>query len=188
MERTINSSAQVPREMYVERTADVQIKRIISEMARPGYVLVARQMGKTNLLLHTKELLQDNRNIYVFVDFSIMSGYSEQECLNTLIDLAIEANFAIFAKAEDEIIELRQKPTYKAIRMFNRELRILLQYVDKIVFILDEIDALTRTEYSDKIFSLIRGHYYANANFPELKRATYILSGVIEPKDIIKGS
>ena len=186
MERTINSSAQVPREMYVERTADVQIKRIISEMARPGYVLVARQMGKTNLLLHTKELLQDNRNIYVFVDFSIMSGYSEQECLNTLIDLAIEANFAIFAKAEDEIIELRQKPTYKAIRMFNRELRILLQYVDKIVFILDEIDALTRTEYSDKIFSLIRGHYYANANFPELKRATYILSGVIEPKDIIK--
>lgn len=96
------------------------------------------------------------------------------------------SEFAIFAKAEDEIIELRQKPTYKAIRMFNRELRILLQYVDKIVFILDEIDALTRTEYSDKIFSLIRGHYYANANFPELKRATYILSGVIEPKDIIK--
>lgn len=186
MERTISSSAQVPREMYVERTADAQIKRIILEMARPGYILVARQMGKTNLLLHTKELLQDARNIYVFVDFSTMSGYSEQECLNTLIDLTIEANFSIFAKAEDEIGELRQKPTYKAIRMFNRELRILLQYVDKIVFILDEIDALTRTEYSDKIFSLIRGHYYANANFPELKRATYILSGVIEPKDIIK--
>ncbi len=61
-----------------------------------------------------------------------------------------------------------------------------MKYVDKIVVILDEIYALTRREYSDHIFSLIRGHYFASTNFPELKKATFILSGVIEPKDIIK--
>ncbi|WP_303187586.1 AAA-like domain-containing protein [Phocaeicola coprocola] len=186
MTRTINSSAQVPREMYVERAADIQIKRIIAEMARPGYVLVARQMGKTNLLLHTKDLLQDNKNIFVYIDFSTMSNYTERECLNTLIDTAIEVNYELFNEAEAQIEQIREKSTYNALRMFNRELRILLKYVDKIVFILDEIDALLRTEYSDRIFSLIRGHYYANANFPELKRATYIMSGVVEPKDIIK--
>ena len=186
MTRTINSSAQVPREMYVERAADIQIKRIIAEMARPGYVLVARQMGKTNLLLHTKDLLQDNKNIFVYIDFSTMSNYTERECLNTLIDTAIEVNYELFNEAEAQIEQIREKSTYNALRMFNRELRILLKHVDKIVFILDEIDALLRTEYSDRIFSLIRGHYYANANFPELKRATYIMSGVVEPKDIIK--
>lgn len=188
MAATINSFTQVPSEMYVERSADTQIRKIISEMARPGYVLVARQMGKTSLLLHTKELLQDKSNIFVYVDFSTMAGYSEDECLNLLIDIAIEANYKLFEEAEKEIQILRTQSSYKASRMFNRELRLLLRYVDKIVFILDEIDALIRTEYSDRVFSLIRGHYYASTNFPELKRATYILSGVIEPKNIIKDS
>lgn len=180
------SSARVPYEMYVERAADKQIRRIITEMARPGYVLVARQMGKTNLLLHTKETLQDKQNIFVYIDFSTMSNYSETECVNALIDTAIEIQFELFTEAEERINALREGRNYNALKMFNRELRILLEYVNKIVFILDEIDALTRRDYSDKIFSLIRGHYYAATNFPDLKKATYILSGVIEPKDIIK--
>lgn len=183
---SIESSAIVPLEMYVEREADCQLERIIRQMARPGYVLVARQMGKTNLLLHAKSKFKDNRNIYPYIDFSIMGSLTEEECLNYIIDITIDSNPIIFSEAEDRIYELRQKASYKASRMFSRELRILLEYVDKIVFILDEIDALTRCSYSDKIFSIIRGHYFSSANFPELKRATFILSGVIEPKDIIK--
>jgi len=186
MDTVITSSARVPKELYIERQADRQIRRIIRDMARPGYVLVARQMGKTNLLLHTKDVLQDERNIFVYVDFSTMGDFSERECLNYLIDTAIEINIERFADVEREITNLRKSKDYNPSRMFVRELRILLKYVDKIVFALDEIDALTRRSYSDRIFSLIRGHYYANTNFPELKRATFILSGVIEPKDIIK--
>lgn len=186
MDTYITSSARVPKELYIERRADLQIRRIIRDMARPGYVLVARQMGKTNLLLHTKDLLQDDDNIFVYVDFSTMGDFSERECLNYLIDTAIEINFEKFTEAESQIGKLRNTDGYNPSRMFVRELRILLKYVDKIVFVLDEIDALTRRSYSDRIFSLIRGHYYINTNFPELKRATFILSGVIEPKDIIK--
>lgn len=182
----LSSTTIVSRDQYIERSADLQIQRIISEMARPGYVLVARQMGKTNLLLHTKEVMQSDKNIFVYADFSTMASYSEQECLNSLVDTAIESKFDLLSDAEEEIASLRKRESYNASKMFYRELRIILKYVDKLVFILDEIDALTRTEYSDRIFSLIRGHYYANTNYPELKRATYILSGVIEPKDIIK--
>ena len=185
MER-IASSAKIPSQFYVERAADIQLRNIINDMARPGYVLVARQMGKTNLLLHTKEKFQSDQEIYVYIDFSTMAEYTEEECLNSFIDTAIEVNWEKFEKAETQIHELREKSNYKASKMFSRELRILLKYVDKIVFILDEIDALTRREYSDHIFSLIRGHYFASSNFPELRKATFILSGVIEPKDIIK--
>jgi len=186
MRGMLSSTTIVSRDQYIERSADLQIQRIISEMARPGYVLVARQMGKTNLLLHTKDVMQSDKNIFVYADFSTMASYSEQECLNSLIDTAIESKFDLLSDAEEEIASLRKRESYNASKMFYRELRIILKYVDKLVFILDEIDALTRTEYSDRIFSLIRGHYYANTNYPELKRATYILSGVIEPKDIIK--
>lgn len=185
MER-ISSAAQIPLDYYVERAADTQLRNIITDMARPGYVLVARQMGKTNLLLHTKEICQSDKELYVYLDFSTMAEYTEEECLNAFIDTAIEVNWEIFEQAEVQIEELRSKSNYKASKMFSRELRILLKYVEKIVFILDEIDALTRRDYSDRIFSLIRAHYFASTNFPELKKATFILSGVIEPKDIIK--
>jgi hypothetical protein len=186
MKSTLNSSTIVPRDMYINRMADEQIMHVINNMARPGYVLVSRQMGKTNLLLHTKDSMQDESHVFVYIDFSTMSGYDEKECLNSIIDTAIETNLDIFAEADQQINTLRSSPSYSAIRMYNRELRILLKYVKQIVFIMDEIDALTRTPYSDRIFSIIRGHYFAWTNFPELKKATYILSGVIEPKDIIK--
>jgi hypothetical protein len=55
-----------------------------------------------------------------------------------------------------------------------------------LLIILDEIDALTKTNYSDRIFSQIRSIYFTRVNFPELERLTYVLSGVVEPSEIIK--
>ena len=62
----LKSCTIVPDDYYVERSADRQIQSIIDDMERPGYVLVARQMGKTNLLLHTKKVMQMSR-IYSYI-------------------------------------------------------------------------------------------------------------------------
>lgn len=69
MDEQLKSCTIVPRQFYVERDADRQLKSIIDEMERPGYVLVSRQMGKTNLLLHTKEIFENDREVYVYIDF-----------------------------------------------------------------------------------------------------------------------
>ena len=180
------SCTVVPRNFYVERTADNQIRKIINGMGRPGYVLVARQMGKTNLLLHTRYIMQTHRKIFSFIDFSTIGSITETECFNKLIDDTIATHEDTLSVAEPEIQIIRKQPNYSGQKMFTKELRVLLKYVDKLVFILDEIDALTRTDYSDHIFSTIRSHYFMRANFPELNKLTYILSGVIEPKHIIK--
>ena len=182
------SCTVVPRNFYVERSADNQIKKIINGMGRPGYVLVARQMGKTNLLLHTRDIMQTHRQIFSFIDFSTIGSISETDCFNKLIDDTIATHEDALSIAEPEIQAIRNLPNYSGQKMFTKELRVLLKYVDKLVFILDEIDALTRTEYSDHIFSTIRSHYFMRVNFPELNKLTYILSGVIEPKHIIKDS
>lgn len=176
----------VPDNLYVERSADRQIRHIIEGMGRPGYVLVARQMGKTNLLLHTRKKMQNEREVFTFIDFSIIGAFSETECFNHIIDETINLHPDILSEAENEINTLRQKPNYSGYKMFTRELRIILKYVEKLVFIFDEIDALARTQYSDRIFSTIRSHYFQRENYEELNKLTYILSGVIEPKNIIK--
>lgn len=186
MGKKLYSCTVVPRNFYVERSADSQIRKIINGMGRPGYVLVARQMGKTNLLLHTRDVMQTKRIIFSFIDFSTIGSISETDCFNKLVDDTIATNEDILSAAEPEIQAIRRQPNYSGQKMFTKELRILLKYVNKLVFILDEIDALTRTDYSDHIFSTIRSHYFMRVNFPELNKLTYILSGVIEPKQIIK--
>lgn len=186
MEIRLPICTTVPANFYIEREADRQIRKIIDGMGRPGYVLVARQMGKTNLLLHTRELLQNQRVLFTYIDFSLIGSLDEEECFNYLIDQTIELHYNSLKEAEKEIDEIRCRPRYSGHKMFTKEICILLKYVDKIIFILDEIDALTRVAYSDRVFSTIRSHYFQRANFPELNKLTYILSGVIEPKDIIK--
>jgi hypothetical protein len=102
--------------MYINRMADEQITHVINDMARPGYVLVSIQMGKTNLLLHTKDTMQDATHVFVYIDFSTMSGYDEKECLNTIIDTAIETNLDIFAEAEQQINNLRSSGSGARVR------------------------------------------------------------------------
>ena len=186
MAEQLKSCTIVPRQFYVERDADRQLKSIIDEMERPGYVLVSRQMGKTNLLLHTKEIYENDREVYVYIDFSTVDDLNERDFFRNVIDTAIETHYEIFNEANAIISSLRQESNLSNQKQYIREIRILLRYVDKLVFIFDEIDALTKTNYSDKVFSQIRSDYFQRVNFRELHKLTYILSGVIEPKDIIK--
>lgn len=176
----------IPQSLYVERDADRQIKSIIDDMGRPGYVLVSRQMGKTNLLLNAKRNLESPADVFVYIDLSNPFD-SVKSCFENMIDTAIETNtrFDEIAKTINERRkELRDVPPHK---QHTNELRLLLSAIPgKLVIILDEIDALTKTQYSDQIFAQIRSIYFSRVNFKELENLTYILSGVVEPNEIIK--
>ena len=155
-------------------------------MTRPGYILVARQMGKTNLLMHTKDVLEDERNIFTYIDFTSTIFETESECYDEIIDITLETHRHVFQR-EAEIIEKRRNARGTTTqREFTRDLRLLIGTVDKLVIILDEIDALVRMPFSDNIFALIRSHYFQRKNYPDMGKLSYLLSGVMEPKDIIK--
>lgn len=186
MNKIFKSYTIVPEEFYVERSADCQLRQIIDDMERPGYVLVARQMGKTNLLMHAKRLNENSKVIFAYFDFSTLVDLDEENFFKNIIDTTIETHEECFAKAIKLIEESRKIQQKYTTRQYTKELRILSKFVDKIVFIMDEIDALTKVEYSDKVFSQIRSDYFQRTNYHELEKVTYILSGVIEPKDIIK--
>src|SRR5437867_4111609 len=87
----------IPPDLYVIREADKQLRNVVKNMGRPGYVLVARQMGKTNLLLNAKRELEDGSNAFVYVDLSAPFA-SERECFRHIIDTAIETRSDVFEK------------------------------------------------------------------------------------------
>ncbi|GAA4898128.1 hypothetical protein GCM10023311_23680 [Flaviramulus aquimarinus] len=185
MTKILKKYTSIPPHLYVERDADLQLKRIVDEMQRPGYVLVARQMGKTNLLINAKRTLESDNRIFAYVDLSNSFKY-ERECYLNIIDVIIETFEDIFEPIVSEIYSLRKNslPPHKE---YSKSLRIILNHFKgDIVIILDEIDALRTADYSDNIFAQIRSNYFSRTNFEEFERLTYILSGVIEPTELIK--
>ena len=185
MDRILKKYTTVPQSLYVSRAADEQLKNIILEMERPGYVLVARQMGKTNLLANAKRTLESEDRIFIYVDLS--NPFSqERDCYRYIIDCFIEPNFDIFEPIEFEIDKIR-KEEYPPHQEYTRSLRKIINFFKgNVVIILDEIDALRSADYSDNIFAQIRSNYFSRTNFPEFGKLTYILSGVIEPIELIK--
>ncbi len=185
MEKVLKKYTTIPQHLYVERYADNQLKRIIEEMQRPGYVLVARQMGKTNLLFNAKRTLENSNRLFAYVDLSNLYN-NERDCYRNIINCIIEPNLNIFEKIEDEIEQIREKelPPHNE---YSRSLTKILNYFPgDLVIILDEIDALKSVGYSDNIFAQIRSNYFSRTNYPVLERLTYVLSGVIEPTELIK--
>lgn len=186
MEKILKKYTTIPPHLYVNRKADKQLESIINEMQRPGYVLVARQMGKTNLLFNAKRTMENQNRFFGYVDMSNVFK-KERECYQNIIDFIIEPNEKFLSdEVEEKIDALREKklPPHKE---YTKSLRIILNdFSGDIVVILDEIDALKTAEYSDNIFAQIRSNYFTRTNFPEFERLTYVLSGVIDPIELIK--
>lgn len=184
MSKILKKYTTIPQELYVEREADNQLKSIIYDMERPGYVLVSRQMGKTNLLLNAKRTLESSERYFAYVDLSNLF-LTERECFRGIIDDVIMPNENLSVLNLN--IEAIRSKDYPAHIEYLRSLLIILKTINSdLVIILDEIDALKSVEYSDNIFAQIRSTYFQRVSYPELKKLTYVLSGVIEPSDLIK--
>ncbi len=184
--KKLTAATIIPDTLYVERSADRQLKEIIKNMGRPGYVLVARQMGKTNLLLHTKAHMENAANIFVYVDLS-RSFESDRECFRYIIDVALDSHANHFKDVREKIQSARIRNATAPYREHECELLILLECCsERLVIILDEIDYLTNTTFSDKIFAQIRSIYFSRASYTGLNKLTYVLSGVADPTQLIK--
>lgn len=187
MSKILKPYTIVPADLYIQREADRQIENIINDMGRPGYVLVSRQMGKTNLLLNAKRRLESSEDIYVYVDLS--NPFDDlRSCFENIVDIILDTNEDKLSSVSKMIFYDRtQHNDLPPHKQHLSELRTILNHIKgKIVIILDEIDALTKKTYSDQIFAQIRSIYFSRVNYKELDRLTYILSGVVEPNEIIK--
>jgi len=187
MNKILKPYTIIPPELYIERNADRQVDNIIQDMGRPGYVLVSRQMGKTNLLLNAKRRLENEETIFGYIDLS-NPFENVRGCFENIVDTVLETNEDTLSDVQKTIKNnRRQQNDIPPFKQHTNELRLILKNIKgKLIIILDEIDALTKKSYSDQIFAQIRSVYFSRTNYKELEKLTYILSGVVEPNEIIK--
>ena len=185
-EKILRKYTIVPKNLYVNRKADKHLKIIIHEMLKPGYVSVSRQMGKSNLLINAKLELENENNILLYLDCSTPAETS-RECFRNFIDVLLENYNDKFDEAAFEIVKKRKELNLTPAKEHENELKILLKYFKgNLIFILDEVDALAKVDYSDEIFAQIRSIYFTRIQTKNFDRLTYILSGVIDPNKLIK--
>ncbi|WP_085987276.1 AAA-like domain-containing protein [Pseudomonas alabamensis] len=186
--KKIKPYAIVPPDMYVERQADIQLRQIIEDMGRPSYVLVSRQMGKTNLLLNAKREIDSQDDLFSYLDVS--NCFSDlRSFFRNIIDTTILARDQLSEVLFDDLTRMRSSTVnLQAHKEHELELKKILDILPgKLVICLDEIDALTNVDYSDNVFSLIRSiYFFGRTQFAQFKRLTYVLSGVADPAELIK--
>jgi hypothetical protein len=183
--KALRATTIIPDKLYVDREADRQLDAIIEEMGRPGYILVARQMGKTNLLLRMKRRREVQGDLALYIDLSTHFD-TARELFRGIVDSLVET--CDNPDVRDRITSDRAGAELEANAEYDRHLRLFLNSDrhDRVVIILDEIDSLVGKNYSDRILSQIRSMYFARANHPVYDKLTYVLSGVAEPTDLIK--
>ena len=185
--KILKSSTIVPSHLYVERDADRQVREIIDGMGRPGYVLVARQMGKTNLLLNAKRRIPKIGDVFLYLDIS--SSFPDlRSFFRNIIDVAIDVGGSNITDVSLKIQSARVNAMKLPHKEHEWELREILKAIPgRLIVCLDEIDAIAGVDFSGQVFSFIRSTYFSGrSNFPEFERLTYLLSGVAEPSEIIK--
>ncbi len=180
---TVGGTVQAGGGRYLSRKVD---ERFLS-LCRAGefcYVLTARQMGKSSLMVRTAQRLADEGTSCIIVDLSQVGVMvTPQEWylgVLTTIEDAIDLDTDIYEWWESR----SQFGLAQRLTQFFEE--VVLQQIDgPVVVFFDEIDSTLSLDFTDDFFAAIRYIYNARSHVSALRRLSFALIGVATPGDLI---
>jgi len=173
--------------LYINRRADGELL----ELCRAGeyaYILTARQLGKSSLMLRTSIRLRETGVRAVVVDLQRLGkqAVSAPQWFLGLIrevarGLALDVNLLAWWQ-QHENLGMAQR-----MALFFEDL-VLSHISQRVVIFIDEIDTTIGLTFADDFFVAIRALYEGRAQNPELKRLSFVLIGTASPNDLISDS
>ncbi|MBN1993884.1 MAG: AAA-like domain-containing protein [Anaerolineae bacterium] len=168
---------------YVERPADAELyhRTLAGEFC---YVLTARQMGKSSLMIRTAQRLKTQGVRSAIVDLNRLGTDISIEHWYLGLLSQLKRNLKLPVDLED----WWQRQAVGYVQRFTDFLHdIVLQNIEgQVVIFIDEIDSTLKLPFSDDFFAAIRGLYNARATDPNYERLVFVLLGVATPAELIK--
>ncbi len=170
---------------YIERVADQTLYHAL-QAGEICYLLTARQMGKSSLMVRTAARLRDNGARVAVLDLtSLGQNLTAEQWYNGLIERAGQQ-----FRLEDEVEDCWHRfPQLGPMRRFMRVLYdvVLPMREERVVIFVDEIDAVRSLPFStDEFFAGIRECFNRRSSDPQMERLTFCLLGVASPSDLIR--
>lgn len=170
---------------YISREADQNLYQSL-QASEFCYVLTARQMGKSSLMVRTAIRLRDDGARVAVLDLtSLGQNLTTEQWYNGLLE-RVGQQFG----REDELEEAWLRfPQLGPMRRFMRAISdlVLAGLNDRAVIFVDEIDAVRSLPFStDEFFAGIRECYNRRSVDSQFERLTFCLLGVATPSDLIR--
>ena len=180
---TVGGTIPAEGKIYIQRQADEELLAL----CRAGtfaYVLAARQVGKSSLMVQTAERLEAEGTRCASVDLTLLGtefdGAEWYLGLLFMIDEHLELSTDLEGWWEDHAY---LSGTQRLVTFFQKV--IIEEVAAPLVIFLDEIDSILTLPARADFFAAIRALYNARAQVPALKRLTFVLIGVATPNDLI---
>ena len=170
---------------YVAREADERLYKSLQQ-GEICYVLTARQMGKSSLMVRTAARLREQNVSVAVLDLTALGqNLNPEQWYNGLSErigqqLALEDGVEDCCRDNSEL-----GPLQRWMRVLSDV--VLPNCEGPAVIFVDEIDSVRSLPFStDEFFAGIRALYNRRSNEPELSRLTFCLLGVASPSDLIR--